>query len=162
MLWSSCTDKKQVLKRWCCHRANEHITNPHLWGIPSTVNLLNISASCHTLHRSWTTQPQATMSPQHCRLHYWATPIPFHLPQYCSWCDRLLPDRQHLNPHSPTPTEAVTQWAGDTHAIKRRTQGEEMFLCRRKRGEKMRVLQLQAKRDREFSLVSWYMLYIVC
>lgn len=178
MLWSSCTDKKT--KCWNGDAVN--ITNPHLWGIPSTVILLNISTHIpllclqpHTppqLNHATTTRVENQQSPQLCHLHYWATPIPFHLPQ-CRATSAVADviasspdprsDRQHLNPHSPTPTEAVTQRAGDTHGYKApHTRRRNVPLQEKERREdESEVLQLQAKRNRDFSLVSQYMLYII-
>lgn len=72
-------------------------------------------------------------------------------------------DRQHLSPHAPTPTEAVTQQAGDTHGYKApHTRRRNVPLQEKERREdESEVLQLQAKRNRDSSLVSQHMLSII-
>lgn len=82
--------------------------------------------------------------------------FPFTSPSAAADVIASSPDRQHLNPHSPTPTEAVTQRAGDTHGYKApHTRRRNVPLQEKERREdESEVLQLQAKRDRDFSLVS--------
>lgn len=94
---------------------------------PITVILLNISSHIpllcllpHTppqLNHATTTRVENQHSPQRCRLHYWATPIPFHLPQCrhlcCGWRDRLLP-RPPLWQTTPQPTLSNSYWSCDT------------------------------------------------